>query len=163
MPVYFHKHPETSKKEVLKNYMKKIIEWKYDNRKTLRHDGARWKGASFIMTKENRVWEKTAQFLQELRCENISRATTYETREYQTALLEKKEKYKSFAKCMAELKADQQQIIEEYINAVHDCASEECQKTYLQGYIDCVMVLSGAEILKPEKEIENIIELLKKE
>lgn len=114
------------------------------------------------MITENQVWEKVAQFLQELRCESISRASKCETEEYLAAMYEKKAKYKAWAKCLAELKPDQQEVIKEYINAVEDCASEECQQAYLQGYIDCVMILMGAGFLKTCNKIENIIELLKK-
>lgn len=107
------------------------------------------------------VWEKVNQFLRELRCEDVSRAAYCETEEYKGTITRKKQRYQDYLKCVQMLRDKERSGIEGYVKALEDCSDEECQKAYMQGFMDCVMLLVGAGVLKPRKEIEDIISNLK--
>lgn len=106
---------------------------------------------------EKLVWCKVKQFLEELRCEDIDRESKVETCEFQTAkrsLLEKKAVYQQSISCMHK---DAQEKIKDYVEALKECSFEECQQSYLQGMLDCILILFCSGILKPQKELEEVI------
>lgn len=110
---------------------------------------------------EELVWNKIAQFLKELRCEDISRESYCETREYKEAMLERTEKQREYQDVLNKLETREQEKIEAYIGAIQNYNDEEHQQVYMQGFIDCIMMLVGAGIIKPRKEIKDIINTLK--
>ena len=110
---------------------------------------------------ENLVWSKMNQFLRELRCEDASRGSYFETEEYRNAITEKMGKRRRYQEALANFPSVEKECIEAYVEAVEECTNEECQKAYMQGFFDCIMALSGAKIIKPREEIENIINVLK--
>lgn len=109
----------------------------------------------------DQVWGKVKQFLEELRCEEQSRPGSCITQEYQIAVNDREKKREKFERCIANLGKEKQEEIEQFLDAVERCASEECQQSYLQGYVDCVQILSGTGVLKTGREIIPIIENLK--
>lgn len=106
---------------------------------------------------EKLVWCKVKQFLEELRSEDTDRESRVETCEFQTAervLLEKKAGYQQ---AIAGMHADCQEKVKDYVEALKECAFEECQQSYLQGMLDGLLVLCGSGILKPRKEVEEVL------
>lgn len=106
------------------------------------------------------TWEKVNQFLTELRCEEVSRSNLCQTEEYMQAVSEKAAMQKEFLVCVSKLPEEVQQIIQGFLRQSEKCAFAECQQSYIQGYIDCVQVLIGAGIIKPAKEVSDIVENL---
>lgn len=111
---------------------------------------------------ENEVWERIVQFLNQLRGERLSRKSSVQISE-----LEEKQKQieRLDIKCRNILKdipeADRQLLIKwqeqsEEVNYLQE------QKAYLQGYVDCIYLLSGLGLVKKDKEIDKFIEEIKK-
>lgn len=107
------------------------------------------------------VWNKIYQFLRELRCEDVSWRVCCKTEEYKTASEIKKKKQYQLEKYLERTEDKGRGYIEEYIDSVQECADDECQEAYMQGFLDCLMVLNGAGIIKARKEIEEIIKSFK--
>ena len=93
---------------------------------------------------DERVWEKTAQFLKELRCEDTGRLSQLQLPEYQKAMKEKFSYQPIYEQTVCEMTDEQ-------------CAEEENQQAYLQGMVDMLLLLSGSGILKvPSNMLEKI-------
>ncbi|MDD2979303.1 MAG: hypothetical protein PHN80_04955 [Hespellia sp.] len=107
------------------------------------------------------VWNKVKQFFEELRCEDQSRTRICMTQERQTAVSDREQKRLNYEKAMESIEKNRQDMIEQFVDAVEHCASEECQQSYFQGYMDCIQVLTGLGILKPEKNLLKLIEEIK--
>lgn len=110
---------------------------------------------------ENEVWNKAAQFLKILRCEDTGRASYLELSEYRTALREKQARYKELEVVMVQAAGRERKIIQDYVDASENCAEEENQQAYLQGIIDSILLMSGMGLLEKDISIENLIEQLK--
>ncbi len=111
---------------------------------------------------ENEVWEKIAQFLNQLRGEQLSRASSVRM----PGLREKqKQAEKLMEECRTVLKsipeADRQLLIKWQEQAEEVSYLQE-QKSYLQGYVDCIYLLSGLGLLNKDGFVDKFIEELKK-
>lgn len=106
---------------------------------------------------QNRIWEQIGLFLNRLRCENVKRDTAIEVSGYKEA---QDEMEKLRGKCetmLAQLSQEQQQLILEWMAKMEDMNSLEGQKSYCQGYVDCILLLSGMGILKHDISSEELI------
>ena len=92
------------------------------------------------------VWERVNDFIKELRCENISRESYY---------------YLEYKEILEELPYDKKKRIIEYIDSLENLRDAECDKTYLQGWLDCILVLVGFNILESRIEVKNIVDKFK--
>lgn len=106
---------------------------------------------------EKLVWSKVKQFLEELRCEDIDRESKIETHEFQTANQNMHEKSVVYKQSIGDIRKEDQEKIKNYVEALKEYSSEECQQSYLQGMLDCMLALCGSGILKPQKELEGIL------
>lgn len=97
---------------------------------------------------DERVWEKTAQFLKELRCEDTGRLSQLQLPEYQKAMKEKFSYQPIYEQTVCEMTDEQKCVIEKYVGLTEQCAEEENQQAYLQGMVDMLLLLSGSGILK---------------
>lgn len=97
---------------------------------------------------DDRIWEKTAQFLKELRCEDTGRLSQLQLPEYQKAVKEKFLYQPIYEKTVSEVTDEQERVIEKYVGLTEQCAEEENQQAYLQGMVDILLLLSGSGILK---------------
>lgn len=93
---------------------------------------------------DERVWEKTAQFLKELRCEDTGRLSQLQLPEYQKAMKEKFSYQPIYEQTVCEMTDEQKCVIEKYVGLTEQCAEEENQQAYLQGMVDMLLLLSGA-------------------
>lgn len=106
---------------------------------------------------EDSIWEKTAQFLKELRCEDTGRLSHLQLPEYQIVVKEKGMYQSIYEQAVSGIKEDQKCVIEKYVSLVEQCAEEENQQVYLQGMVDMLLLLSGSGILKvPSDMLEKI-------
>lgn len=111
---------------------------------------------------ENEVWEKIVQFLNQLRGEQLSRTSSVRMPE----LIEKqKQAEKLMEECRAVLEnipeADRQLLVKWQEQAEEVSYLQE-EKSYLQGYVDCVYLLSGLGLLKKDEFVDKFIEELRK-
>ena len=106
---------------------------------------------------DERVWEKTAQFLKELLCEDTVRLSQLQLPEYQKAMKEKFSYQPIYEQTVCEMTDEQKCVIEKYVGLTEQCAEEENQQAYLQGMVDMLLLLSGSGILKvPSNMLEKI-------
>lgn len=105
----------------------------------------------------NIVWERAAQFLKELRCEDIERSSNIKLPEYQLAIKEKGTYQKIYEQIVSGIKEADKDVIEKYVSIVEKCAEEENQQSYLQGMVDMILLLGGIGILRiPDDLIEKV-------
>ena len=115
---------------------------------------------------QNKVWEQVGCFLNKLRCENVTRDTAVEVpgyRDTQQELEEMREtceeivrslpedQWQTLLEWMAKLEADIRDEIEQVLNSM------EGQKAYCQGYVDCILLLSGLGLFRQEISPEELI------
>lgn len=108
----------------------------------------------------NEVLEKILQFLKQLRCEQISRKTSIRVPGLQEA---EKEVEKLFEECslyVDRLPAQEKQTIDEWVAKKEELVSLQEQNAYCQGYVDCVLLLSGLGLLQAEFSLDSFIEML---
>lgn len=111
---------------------------------------------------QNKVWEQVGQFLNRLRCENVTRDTTVEVPGYRETQ-EKMEKYRG--KCetmMQQLPQEQRRLLLEWMAELEDMNSLEGQRSYCQGYVDCTLMLSGLGLLRQDLSPEEFMKWMRK-
>lgn len=106
----------------------------------------------------NRIWKQVADFMQRLRCENLSEKSVVQMpgqKEVQNKLEQARAKGEELLEQMPE---KERGIIQEWLNRLEDNASVEAQQAYCQGYVDCILLLSGMGLLRTELTGEKILE-----
>lgn len=106
---------------------------------------------------QNKIWEQVGQFLNRLRCENVTRNTTVEMpgyRETQKEMEALREKCKAVVR---QLPQEQRQLLVDWMAKLEDMNSLEGQKAYCQGYVDCILLLSGMGLLRQDLSIEEFM------
>lgn len=109
---------------------------------------------------QNGIWEQVGQFLNRLRCENVTRDTFVEVPRYQEVQHETEELHERCEIMLQKLSQEQQQLFLDWMEKVEDMNSLEGQKAYCQGYVDCILLLSGMGLLRQDlspKELMNWI------
>lgn len=109
---------------------------------------------------EKMVWEKVKGFLEVLRCEDVDRESNVDTKELQEVKQILSEQTAVYQQCVANIRKEDQEKIKDYVEALKAYSSEECQQSYLQGMVDCMLILCGAGILKPKLKLENLLKTL---
>lgn len=107
---------------------------------------------------EKLIWCKVKQFLEEVRCEDLDRESKVVTCEFEAARQKVSDLSTSYKRCLAGLQKEEQETILDYVTAWKEASFEECQQAYLQGFMDCVLALYGAGVLRPQKELKTIFE-----
>ena len=70
---------------------------------------------------DEREWEKTAQFLKELRCEDTGRLSQLQLPEYQKAMKEKFSYQPIYEQTVCEMTDEQKCVIEKYVGFIWKC------------------------------------------
>lgn len=109
---------------------------------------------------EKMVWDKVKGFLEVLRCEDVDRESIVDTKELQEAKQTLFNQTAVYQQCIANIQKEDQDKIKDYVEALKAYSSEECQQSYLQGMVDCMLILCGAGILKPKSKLENLLKTL---
>lgn len=109
---------------------------------------------------QNKVWEQVIEFLNRLRCENISRDTSVRIPEYEEVQKELEVLREKCEEVIQQLPKEEQQMLWAWMEKAEDVLSLEGRKAYCQGYVDCILLLSGLGLLRqdilPEKLIEKL-------
>jgi hypothetical protein len=115
-----------------------------------------------VIMQNNRIWEQVADFMQRLRSENISEKSVVQMPR-QKAVQEELEKAQgSGEKLLAQMQENERGIIQKWIERLEDNASLEVQQAYCQGYVDCILLLSGMGLLGTELSGEEILDRIRK-
>lgn len=105
---------------------------------------------------QNEIWEQVGRFLNRLRCENVTRDTAVEVPEYRETQEKMEELREKCEVTIQQLPQEQQQLILEWIEKLEDMNSLEGQKAYCQGYVDCILLLSGMGLFRQDLSLEEI-------
>lgn len=97
---------------------------------------------------QNETWEQIGQFLNRLRCENVTRDTAVEVPRYKETQEEIEGLREKCVTMMHQLPQEQRQLFSEWMAKLEDLNSLEGQKAYCQGYVDCILMLSGMGLLQ---------------
>lgn len=112
------------------------------------------------MIVKNKIWEQVGEFLNMLRCENVKRDTAVEVPRYKDTQ-EKLEELREKCEAMVyQLPQDQQILFGEWMIKQEDMNSLEGQKAYCQGYVDCILLLSGLGLLRQDLVPEELMKLI---
>lgn len=102
----------------------------------------------------NDVWLKVAQFLGNLNRENVSRKSYVRTPEYDAAEKDWIEKEKEWEAFVESLSDEDRGRVEDMTECLENYASAQEQRSYMQGYVDCIQVLYHMELLKENGEVK---------
>lgn len=111
---------------------------------------------------QNKVWEQVGDFLNKLRCENVTRDTTVEVPGYRDTQREVEKMRGTCEKIIRSLPEDQQQTLSEWMAKLEDMNSLEGQKVYCQGYVDCILLLSGLGLFRQELSPEELMKQIQR-
>ena len=105
----------------------------------------------------NKIWEQVGQFLNRLRCENVTRHTAIEVPGYRETQEEMEELREKCEAAMQQLPQEQRKLLLEWMDKLEDMDSLEGQKAYCQGYVDCILLLSGMGLLRQDLSTEEFM------
>ena len=109
---------------------------------------------------QNKIWEQVIEFLNRLRCEDVSRDTAVKIPEYEGVQRESEMLREKCEEMIQQLSGEEQQIFLEWMAKAEDMLSLEGQKAYCQGYVDCILLLSGFGLLRQDISPEELMEKL---
>lgn len=110
---------------------------------------------------KNIVWNKMEEFLKQLRCEDTDRDSYIHLPEYEMALREKRKAKKLYETSMSLISDAERQNIQTYFEKTEICAEEECQQAYIQGMVDCLMILSGMKLIPENISVKDFLKQIK--
>lgn len=110
---------------------------------------------------QNRIWEPVGQFLNQLRCEDVTRDTAVKVPEYKETLEEMERIREKGEAVMQQLPQEQRQLLLEWMAKLEDMNSLEGQKAYCQGYVDCILLLSGMGLLRQDLSTEEFMKWIR--
>lgn len=110
---------------------------------------------------QNEIWEQVGQFLNRLRCENVTRDTAVEVSGYMETQKEMEELHEKCEIVLQQLPQEQQPILMEWMAKLEDMNSLEGQKSYCQGYVDCILLLSGMGLLRQDLSPEQLMKWIR--
>lgn len=110
---------------------------------------------------QNIIWEQIGQFLNRLRCENVTRDTAVEVSGYKETQEEMEGLYERCEVVLQQLPQEQQQILLEWMAKLEDMNSIEGQKAYCQGYVDCILLLSGMGLLRQDLAPDKLMKWIR--
>lgn len=106
----------------------------------------------------NRIWEQVAGFMQQLRCENLSEKSVVQMPGQKEVQKELEKAQTAGEEVLKQMQEQERGIIQEWLEQLENNASVEAQQAYCQGYVDCILLLSGMGLLRPELMDEGILE-----
>ena len=110
---------------------------------------------------QNEIWEQVGQFLNKLRCEMVTRDTAVEIPGYKDTQKELEEMREKCEEMIDQLSGERKQVLLDWMAKLEDMNSMEGQKAYCQGYVDCILLLSGLGLFRQDISPEKIIKLIK--
>lgn len=110
---------------------------------------------------QNEIWERVGQFLNKLRCENISRNTAVSVPGYADMQDELEGMRGKCEEKISRLPSEEQQMLLAWMEKTEDMSSLEGQRSYCQGYIDCILLLSGMGLLRQDLSPDELINCMR--
>lgn len=110
---------------------------------------------------QNKIWEQVRQFLNRLRCENVTRDTAVEVPGYRENQDEMEEFRKKCELTIQQFPQEQLQLLLEWMAKLEDMNSLEGQRAYCQGYVDCILMLGGMGLLRQDLFPEDLIKWIR--
>lgn len=110
---------------------------------------------------QNEIWEYVGRFLNKLRCENVTRNTAVEVPGYKDTQNELEELGKRCKIIINRLTQKERHLILEWMEKQEDMNSLEGQKAYCQGYVDCILLLSGLGLLQQDITPKELMQDIK--
>ena len=111
---------------------------------------------------QNIIWEQVGEFLNKLRSENITRNTSVEIPGYKDTQQELEAMRERCEMALHSLPDESNQMILEWMAKLEDMNSLEGQKAYCQGYVDCILLLSGLGLFRQDLSPEEFMKQVKK-
>ena len=110
---------------------------------------------------QNKIWEQIGEFLNRLRCENVTRETTIKVPGYKD-MQDELERLRVDCEAMVQrLTQEEEKMLLEWMAKLEDMNSLEGQKAYCQGYVDCILLLSGMGLLQQDLTSEKLMKMIK--
>lgn len=109
----------------------------------------------------NRIWKQVAGFMQQLRCENLSEKSIVQMPGQKVVQKELEQVQIRGEELLKQMQEKERETIQEWLEQLENNASVEAQQAYCQGYVDCILLLSGMGLLRPELIGEEILEHIK--
>ena len=106
---------------------------------------------------QNIIWKQVGEFLNKLRNENITRNTSVNIPGYKDTQQELEAMRERCERTLHSLPDEDQQMILEWMAKLEDMNSLEGQKAYCQGYVDCILLLSGLGLFRQEISPEELM------
>lgn len=110
---------------------------------------------------QNEVWKQVGQFLNRIRSENISRDTAVEVPGYKDTQDEVEALREKCEALIFQLPMEKQQLLLSWMEKLENMNSLEGQKSYCQGYVDCILLLSGMGLLRQDLAPDELMKWLK--
>ena len=110
---------------------------------------------------QNKIWEQVGQFLNRLRYENVTRDTAIEVPGYRKIQKEMEELREKCEAVIQQLPQEQRKLLLEWMDKLEDMDSLEGQKAYCQGYVDCILLLSGMGLLRQDLSTEEFMKWIR--
>ncbi|MDE5778543.1 MAG: hypothetical protein K2I10_08610 [Lachnospiraceae bacterium] len=110
---------------------------------------------------QNEIWEQVGQFLNRLRCENVTRDTAVEVPGYRENQDEMEVLREKCELMIHQLSKEQRQLLLEWMAKLEDMNSLEGQRAYCQGYVDCILMLSGMGLLRQDLSPEDFMKWIR--
>ena len=110
---------------------------------------------------QNKIWEQVGQFLNRLRCENVTRDTAIEVPGYRKTQKEMEELREKCEAVIQQLPQEQRKLLLEWMDKLEDMDSLEGQKAYCQGYVDCILLLSSMGLLRQDLSTEEFMKWIR--
>lgn len=110
---------------------------------------------------QNKIWEQVGDFLNKLRCENVTRDTAVEIPEYREVQQELETMRERCEEMIHGLPKEKQLMILEWMAKLEDMNSLEGQKAYCQGYVDCILLLNGLGLFRQEISPEELLKRIR--
>lgn len=112
---------------------------------------------------KNEITEKLELFMQNLRCEDMSRETLVHLDSCMIESEKLAELEEEYRQTMIELEDSSRVVLERYTDQMQSKAFAEQQEAYLQGILDAFQILSGLGILSSNQNVEKLIAHLEKD
>lgn len=110
---------------------------------------------------QNEIWERVIDFLNKLRCENLSRDTAVKIPRYEDIQRELETLREKCEIMIKQFTGEEGQILFKWMEKAEEMISLEGQKAYCQGYVDCILLLSGFDLFRLDISLEELMEKIK--
>ena len=110
---------------------------------------------------QNKIWEQAGQFLNRLRCEDVTRDTAVKVPGYKETQEEMERLREKCEAAMQQLPQEQRQLLLEWMAKLEDMNSLEGQNAYCLGYVDCILLLSGMGLLRQDLSTEEFMKWIR--